>query len=562
MPARFYSFFRFASPALFALVLGASFALHASPAHADPHAVFYTDRAQEQLFYNVLAALNQADYVEPGIPGSPYSRTQLVTNRTLAPGYPGIPSQTTLPFQPENNPTINATHTNLPSVVSRNVTLEGNDVWTAYLVQQFALETATRRDENELARVFCERGLGIPGCDTDSIYANQLQSSAFVTNPDSLQSAVNAGVDSTLASGTQAESNLETQIAKNDENTQHNPSDPLYFPRPANGEIAALNQNIEANNQQIGAEAVSNIAHAITSPNNGIDPTMFQDITVSNGEIKPSESAVTTADAYLDKLQSIANLPAQLLAAANEGAGKQLAFINNLTNTPEMGSFRLAPNPNSGGLTATVTDPSGAQQAMVQALANLEANAAINQHYASAEAINNPGSQQLVTAPLPSVTPLPPGTLDNLPNTSNVALNPSQADGLQLAIGSTPQQGEVAGATTQQGQVAGTNTTTDQIYNLNNNTFGSPPKTALSPSVNAINPDRETGMYDALVALTDNTYRKNSTGTSDSKCAFCMQMNIILQNAQGYLGNLYCTLYPDTPACFSRKPSTTPVVAL
>ncbi len=34
-------------------------------AFADPHAMFYTNRGQEQVFYNVLAALNQADYVEP-----------------------------------------------------------------------------------------------------------------------------------------------------------------------------------------------------------------------------------------------------------------------------------------------------------------------------------------------------------------------------------------------------------------------------------------------------------------------------------------------------------------
>ncbi|HSX24585.1 MAG TPA: hypothetical protein VLG69_01320, partial [Candidatus Andersenbacteria bacterium] len=65
MPVRFYSFFRFAFPAIFSLVFAVIFLLQASPAHADPHAVFYTDRAQEQLFYNVLAALNQADYVEP-----------------------------------------------------------------------------------------------------------------------------------------------------------------------------------------------------------------------------------------------------------------------------------------------------------------------------------------------------------------------------------------------------------------------------------------------------------------------------------------------------------------
>ncbi len=39
---------------------------------ADPHAMFYTDRGQEQVFYNVLAALNQADYVEPPASPNPY----------------------------------------------------------------------------------------------------------------------------------------------------------------------------------------------------------------------------------------------------------------------------------------------------------------------------------------------------------------------------------------------------------------------------------------------------------------------------------------------------------
>ncbi|MDP3685443.1 MAG: hypothetical protein Q8R32_01270 [bacterium] len=45
------------------IVLG--FSIFPKIAFADPHATFFTDRAQEQLFFNVLAALNQADYVEP-----------------------------------------------------------------------------------------------------------------------------------------------------------------------------------------------------------------------------------------------------------------------------------------------------------------------------------------------------------------------------------------------------------------------------------------------------------------------------------------------------------------
>jgi hypothetical protein len=51
---------------LLGILLGVTIGMLAGirPAHADPHAVFFTDRAQAQLFFNVLAALNQADYVE------------------------------------------------------------------------------------------------------------------------------------------------------------------------------------------------------------------------------------------------------------------------------------------------------------------------------------------------------------------------------------------------------------------------------------------------------------------------------------------------------------------
>jgi len=41
------------------------------PALADPHAMFYTDKGQQQVFYNILAALNQADYVEKPAQTSP-----------------------------------------------------------------------------------------------------------------------------------------------------------------------------------------------------------------------------------------------------------------------------------------------------------------------------------------------------------------------------------------------------------------------------------------------------------------------------------------------------------
>jgi hypothetical protein len=254
MPVHFFSSFRIVLLALFSFVIISFFAANAPLALADPHAVFYTDRAQEQLFYNVLAALNQADYVEPSFGQFPYTRQNLVAQRAAAP----VPSQlagqqTQLPFTQETNPTINATHTDLPSVVTRNITLEGNDVWTAYLVQNFALETSTRKSENELARVYCERGFGIVGCNTNNPLASQEQGSAFVTNTGNLDNAITVGQDAILRSGSEYEQGIRNYIATQDESTAHKPGDPAYLPRPDNAEVSALNKNIEKNNQTLGA---------------------------------------------------------------------------------------------------------------------------------------------------------------------------------------------------------------------------------------------------------------------------------------------------------------------
>lgn len=58
---------------LLAMTIGVLLVLMAPrQASADPHAVFYTDRGQAQVFYNVLAALNQADYVEPPLRPDPF----------------------------------------------------------------------------------------------------------------------------------------------------------------------------------------------------------------------------------------------------------------------------------------------------------------------------------------------------------------------------------------------------------------------------------------------------------------------------------------------------------
>lgn len=98
-------------------------------AKADPHAVFYTAIGQQQLFFNVLAALDQADYVEPKT-GS-FSRDELVSKRGKEDAVP--------PFAAEDLKLITATNTELSSVITRPITLEGNDLYTDFLIRRPAV---------------------------------------------------------------------------------------------------------------------------------------------------------------------------------------------------------------------------------------------------------------------------------------------------------------------------------------------------------------------------------------------------------------------------------------
>ncbi len=91
-------------------------------ARADPHAVFYTAIGQQQLFYNVLAALDQADYVE-----TQYAREQLVEKRAK--------EEATPPFRDEEFPlteatkvgqeTTSITDPGIADILTRLITLEG-----------------------------------------------------------------------------------------------------------------------------------------------------------------------------------------------------------------------------------------------------------------------------------------------------------------------------------------------------------------------------------------------------------------------------------------------------
>lgn len=165
------------------LAIGISFIL-VRPALADPHAMFYTDKGQEQVFYNFLAALNQADYVEappqiqeggliysqpgtqPGPTSPPNINYSTAIGNYLANGVysppPGQRQATTTVDENGNITNVTTTgtsgvglepqeRTNLPHITVRSVTSDNGDVYTREAMQRQALAEQMRVEFSALS---------------------------------------------------------------------------------------------------------------------------------------------------------------------------------------------------------------------------------------------------------------------------------------------------------------------------------------------------------------------------------------------------------------------------
>lgn len=176
------------------MVAAVAFWQGATPAQADPHAMFFTSIAQKQLFFNVLAALDQADYVEPpgdtpcpngGICDPALNRQELAERREAA----------EFTTDSDNHPALAATKTGLATTLTREVTLDGTDLWTAHLLKQRALEHDRRNALSELIQVYCNVGLG-------ECNGALTPDDVFVTDPQKPAKEALLGVAGALVSGT------------------------------------------------------------------------------------------------------------------------------------------------------------------------------------------------------------------------------------------------------------------------------------------------------------------------------------------------------------------------
>ncbi|MEX0649554.1 MAG: hypothetical protein WD200_00970 [Candidatus Andersenbacteria bacterium] len=255
-------------------------------AFADPHALFYTTVGQQQLFFNTLAALDQADYVEPNT-----NRQELVQQRTAT------------GFSETSDPSITATHTDLASILTRSITLEGQDLWTAYIQYQFALEDFRRDNTSALVTLFCERGLGVLGCkqgeEKNPKNAQLRLEAAYNSNPLAEEEYRRDAGNAALASGTAADQADRREILKG------SPVNPNVY-RPYSPDIAQLRSTANTSEK---AAAVDRLVASATSSDGSVS-TLFKGLEINGGRASLPPGA--SLDAYMSKMSAAISAPAQI----------------------------------------------------------------------------------------------------------------------------------------------------------------------------------------------------------------------------------------------------------
>lgn len=375
------------------------------PALADPHATFYTAIGQQQLFFNVLAALDQAEYVE-----TPAKRQVLVQNRAT-----GEPSQ-----KAENNPVITKTNTNLSSILTRTITLEGNDLWTAYLAHQFALEAARRENTDEVLRIYCERGLGRPGCkdteETNQKLKEEERKKAFIVDPvgyvkDAVLGGATSALSSNLSPGSADQVDRRDAIKNDQGNTN---------PPPFDSYLAELKEQTKDDPEaQRTVDRLIALAENAFIPDR-IEPDLLSDINFENGKftlaIKPPSNrsrGVAYADSgqkfintYTSKLAAFIGAPGDILATATRGANEVQTFAEAKEDRGALADSELYPKAEaSGGSASTtviktvegrLTVPAHAKTAATETALDTLGTTEQNLQHAPADAEFLPGQQELV----------------------------------------------------------------------------------------------------------------------------------------------------------------------
>lgn len=338
-------------------------------AQADPHGVFFTVVGQQQLFFNILAALNQADYVEPL-----QLRQQLSQGRDTA-GY-----------APSKHSTLTATQTELADVLTRSVSLEGQDVRTQERADEYAREVVRQRRVAELIKQLCQEAFGANDCtgegepqqlvhDKDAPLTGKEQS--FIQDPVARNNLpFILGVLGALSSGTEAHREFTKKLI-----VEANSGGAVlpfeYSPVVAAWRKSASGEEVEALDRALIKKAVSFLSAEL-------DPTFWDMVTIKDGQaevdIAPNDSAEVKSEKFFGALNELLAIPNTLEEIALEAEKRVALQLNSTVVDGAVPDLAHVPEDFKYGsrLGTIVTSPAnvkvGLQQQLLTLLTQLESN--------------------------------------------------------------------------------------------------------------------------------------------------------------------------------------------
>lgn len=329
MPRKLYIHFAVAFVALAGLIAAPNVA------HADPHALFYTAIGQRQLFFNVLAALDQADYVEPAT--GPLSRQELQNKRDERLRTEAAAIQKG--FNLVEDPLAKETKTTLSALLSRNVTLEGNDLWTTYLAHQYALDVArVAGAEDYVDNVLCKLVLGRKDCSEKSADVAK-RGFNIIKNPVEWASLpATHGWLAALITGTPLHGEKAKEVRDNSRNGES--FELGYAANPGIGKLQEAKQAASTGIKKAIEETITSTAYSILPL--GVSSKLYDGINIAeNGAItlamKPSDPGFYE---WYNEQTSLQRFRDQAFA---EAAASGQAMIGNIQNVVADDGGNIAP---------------------------------------------------------------------------------------------------------------------------------------------------------------------------------------------------------------------------
>jgi hypothetical protein len=304
------------------------------PAKADPHAVFYTAIGQRQLFLNFLAALDQADYVEPAV--GDLSREELDKKLKAADQIATV------------SETLDATKTDLAAVVSRLITLDGTDLWTNYLAYQIASGSAQKANTNAYIEELCARALGRYTHPADKTQQQAVKSlcdnhapvgqavvdrkRAFVVDPQERSGLAYRNALNGVYSSRSTDSDYQEYLKHLDDPKTKKSDIAPDFPVGWEESVAALNAKADTQTKKLAVDRLSAAAagrYDSSIVNDGVfdllEATPAGSVEIRNLNGVPD--GADKIDIYIAALQGIVELPQQFADTAARGAAEAEQYL-------------------------------------------------------------------------------------------------------------------------------------------------------------------------------------------------------------------------------------------